>query len=236
METLAIIAYRQPVTRGDIEDVRGVGGLDPDHPGARDARLDRRRRPPRNPRPAGALRHHHASSSTTSACARWRSCRRSRRSPRPSSSRWFPLPNPKPKPQSAKKNPSSSPPPAPTAERVQKLLAAAGLGSRREIETWIEAGRVSVNGKVAKLGDRATPAGCGPGGRESRFARPSAAQARVLLYHKPVGELVTRSDPQGRRNGVRSAAAGPLGCGRAGWTSTARACCCSPTPASLPTA
>ena len=77
------------------------------------------------------------------------------------------------------------------------MLAAAGLGSRREIETWIEAGRVSVNGQVAKLGDRATP-------RDSILvdgrpvARPQTAAPRVLLYHKPVGELVTRSDPQGR--------------------------------------
>lgn len=81
---------------------------------------------------------------------------------------------------------------------MQKLLAAAGLGSRREIETWIEAGRVTVNGNVAKLGDRA-----GPGDRvlvDDRPVEPSRSQApRVLLYHKPVGELVTRSDPQGRR-------------------------------------
>jgi len=77
------------------------------------------------------------------------------------------------------------------------LLAAAGLGSRREIETWIEAGRVTLNGKVAKLGDRA-------GASDSilvdgkAVAKPSTSQARVLLYHKPVGQLVTRSDPQGR--------------------------------------
>jgi len=76
-------------------------------------------------------------------------------------------------------------------------LAAAGLGSRREIETWIEAGRVTLNGKVAKLGDRAS-------GSDSilvdgkAVAKPSTSRARVLLYHKPVGQLVTRSDPQGR--------------------------------------
>ena len=80
---------------------------------------------------------------------------------------------------------------------MQKLLAAAGLGSRREIETWIEAGRVSVNGNVAKLGDRATPADAVLVDGKP-VSRPSPAQARVLLYHKPVGQLVTRSDPQGR--------------------------------------
>lgn len=78
------------------------------------------------------------------------------------------------------------------------MLAAAGLGSRREIETWIEAGRVAVNGKVAQLGDRAAPGDAIlVDGRP--FVRPETSQARVLLYHKPVGELVTRSDPQGRK-------------------------------------
>lgn len=78
------------------------------------------------------------------------------------------------------------------------MLAAAGLGSRREIETWIEAGRVCVNGKTAKLGDRAAASDSitvdgKPVGRAA-----AAAQPRVLAYHKPVGELVTRSDPEGR--------------------------------------
>lgn len=77
------------------------------------------------------------------------------------------------------------------------MLAAAGLGSRREIETWIEAGRVSVNGKVAKLGDRAAPSDAILVDGKA-VARPSDAPPRVLLYHKPVGQLVTRSDPQGR--------------------------------------
>jgi 23S rRNA pseudouridine2605 synthase len=77
------------------------------------------------------------------------------------------------------------------------LLAAAGLGSRREIEGWIAAGRVTVNGNVAKLGDRAGAADVvavdGNAVEQARKADP-----RVLLYYKPVGELVTRSDPEGR--------------------------------------
>ena len=77
------------------------------------------------------------------------------------------------------------------------MLAAAGLGSRREIETWIEAGRVTVNGKVAQLGDRAAP-GDAILVDGKPVARPATSPPRVLLYHKPVGELVTRSDPQGR--------------------------------------
>ena len=81
---------------------------------------------------------------------------------------------------------------------MQKILAAAGLGSRREIEGWIAAGRVSVNGARVELGARALT------GDEIRVdgkpvATPKAEKARVLLYHKPLGELVTRSDPQGRR-------------------------------------
>ena len=87
--------------------------------------------------------------------------------------------------------------PEPTAERLQKLLAAAGLGSRREIERWIAAGRVTLNGQVAKLGDRAAP-GDAVAVDGKPFESPQKTTARVLLYHKPVGELVTRSDPEGR--------------------------------------
>lgn len=89
------------------------------------------------------------------------------------------------------------------AERIQKLLAAAGFGSRRGIEEWLAAGRIRVNGRVAGLGDRAEP-----GDRIELDGRPlewvdvpdrkqSSAPA-VLLYHKPVGEVTTRRDPQGR--------------------------------------
>ncbi|MGQ0545762.1 MAG: pseudouridine synthase [Betaproteobacteria bacterium] len=100
-----------------------------------------------------------------------------------------------PVPPTPKKSPP--PPPAPGAERLQKLLAAAGLGSRREIEQWIAAGRVTVDGKVAGLGQRALPTQEIAVDGKRVGARTSAA-ARVLIYHKPVGELVTRSDPEGR--------------------------------------
>jgi 23S rRNA pseudouridine2605 synthase len=106
-------------------------------------------------------------------------------------------------PPSGPKTPSSSrlPQPEPTVdprgERLQKLLAAAGLGSRREIEGWIEAGRVTLGGRVAKLGDRALPADAIAVDGKS-VTRAAAAAPRVLLYHKPVGEMVTRHDP-GRR-------------------------------------
>lgn len=88
------------------------------------------------------------------------------------------------------------------AERIQKLLAAAGLGSRRGIEGWLADGRLKVNGKVARLGDRAEPSDRFELDGQVLVLRAQAAQGSgapaVLLYHKPVGEVTTRHDPQGR--------------------------------------
>jgi len=78
------------------------------------------------------------------------------------------------------------------------VLAAAGLGSRREIEGWISAGRLRLNGETAKLGDRAGPADVVELDGRRVELRAAAAQPRVLLYYKPEGEMVTRSDPGGR--------------------------------------
>jgi 23S rRNA pseudouridine2605 synthase len=93
-------------------------------------------------------------------------------------------------------------PPTPSSsqagERLQKLLAAAGFGSRREIETWISAGRVTVRGQVAKLGDRAVPGEIILLDGKPVMTAAKQSQPRVILYHKPVGELVTRKDPEGR--------------------------------------
>lgn len=83
--------------------------------------------------------------------------------------------------------------------RIQKLLATAGIGSRRQVEEWIREGRIAVAGRVAKLGDRA-----GPGdevrldGRKLDLGPPQPAARQVLLYHKPMGEVTTRRDPQRR--------------------------------------
>ncbi|MDD3354476.1 MAG: pseudouridine synthase [Zoogloea sp.] len=83
-------------------------------------------------------------------------------------------------------------------QRLHKVLAAAGVGSRREIEEWIVAGLISVNGEPADVGQKV-----GPGDRVRingklmpiRFA---PRVPRVLLYHKPEGEIVSRDDPEGR--------------------------------------
>lgn len=83
--------------------------------------------------------------------------------------------------------------------RLQKFLANAGLGSRREIEGWISEGRVKVNGQVAKLGDRATitdkiTVDDKPVGQK----RLEGVLSRVIIYNKPEGEIVSRDDPEGR--------------------------------------
>ncbi len=83
-------------------------------------------------------------------------------------------------------------------EKLQKLLANAGLGSRRQLETFIEQGRVKVNGELAKLGDRATTNDTiclddEPVQLVKRF------KTRVLVYNKPVGEVCSRADEKDRQ-------------------------------------
>ena len=84
-------------------------------------------------------------------------------------------------------------------ERIQKVLARAGLGSRREVERWIREGRVTVNNRPAELGQQIDPS-CqvAVDGRSVALASTPSAPARILLYHKPVGQICSRDDPQGR--------------------------------------
>src|SRR5690606_6123064 len=85
------------------------------------------------------------------------------------------------------------------SEKLQKVLARSGYGSRRELESIIAAGRVSVNGQVATLGERIdTNAVVRIDGREVNIKQPEDVVCRVLMYHKPEGELCTRRDPEGR--------------------------------------
>ena len=84
-------------------------------------------------------------------------------------------------------------------ERLQKWLANRGYGSRRQLEGWIKEGRITVNGTVAELGVKVTG--------DERIAidgkplrqRNVDVKTRTLMYHKPPGEICTRSDPEGRR-------------------------------------
>ncbi len=82
-------------------------------------------------------------------------------------------------------------------ERVQKLIAAAGLASRRKAETWIADGRVTINGRVASLGDRADAERdrIEVEGRVLRLEQPKV----YLLLNKPTGYVTTARDPQGRK-------------------------------------
>ena len=81
-------------------------------------------------------------------------------------------------------------------ERIQKLLAAAGLCSRRTAEEWIAAGRVTVNGRRVHVGDKADPEtdDIRVDGRPLR----GAAQHVYLMLHKPRGYVTTLSDERGR--------------------------------------
>jgi len=85
-------------------------------------------------------------------------------------------------------------------ERLQKLLANAGMGSRRQIEGWIREGRVQVNGVTARLGDRAgLEDQITVDGRPVSGKKLAANERHVILYNKPEGEVVTRNDPEGRK-------------------------------------
>jgi len=85
------------------------------------------------------------------------------------------------------------------SDKLQKLLAHAGLGSRREIEVWISDGRITVNGKRAKLGDRAAASDrILIDGKLQALSSRRDQNVKALLYHKPEGEICSRKDPKGR--------------------------------------
>lgn len=112
------------------------------------------------------------------------------------------------------RTPSSRPPAAPSGraarrmqpvteqvlveERLQKALASAGLGSRREMETWISEGRVQVNGETALLGSKVSARDIIKVSGKRVYIRFEDKRTRVLIYHKAEGEIVSRDDPAGR--------------------------------------
>ena len=84
-------------------------------------------------------------------------------------------------------------------ERIQKLLARAGIGSRREIEGWMEAGRLLVNGQPVAPGQKATVEDRFElDGKRLEVSGAAEVMRRVLIYNKPEGEVTTRKDPEGR--------------------------------------
>jgi 23S rRNA pseudouridine2605 synthase len=86
----------------------------------------------------------------------------------------------------------------PSDEKLQKVLARAGIGSRREMERAIEAGQVKVNDKIAKLGDRVMAQDKIFVNGQRVVLRSELTRRRVILYNKPEGEICSRSDPEGR--------------------------------------
>jgi len=89
--------------------------------------------------------------------------------------------------------------PEPQGEKLQKVLARAGLGSRRELEHWITDGRITVNGVVAKLGDRVlTGQDIRVDGHSLSAGARHGTRRRVILYSKPEGQVCTMADPEGR--------------------------------------
>lgn len=87
---------------------------------------------------------------------------------------------------------------APGAQKLQKILAQAGMGSRRDMEELIKSGRVTVNGQVAELGTRVSETDVLRVDRKNVRVRSAEKMPRIMLYHKPEGEIVSRDDPDGR--------------------------------------
>lgn len=84
-------------------------------------------------------------------------------------------------------------------EKLQKVLARSGLGSRRDMEKFIAEGRITVNGQIAKLGDRiGEDDNVLVNGSPIELRAASDRQARVLIYNKPEGEICSARDPEGR--------------------------------------
>jgi 23S rRNA pseudouridine2605 synthase len=84
-----------------------------------------------------------------------------------------------------------------SGDRVQKVLARAGIASRRAAEGYIREGRVTINGRVAELGDRVHP-GSDAVKVDGKLVRPRARH-RYLILNKPAGYVTTVSDPEGRK-------------------------------------
>jgi len=86
------------------------------------------------------------------------------------------------------------------AERIQKVLANAGLGSRRQLEVWIKEGRVKVNGRLAVIGEKISERDkIHLDGKPVRLNKVSPTSVKIIAYYKPAGEICTRDDPERRK-------------------------------------
>jgi 23S rRNA pseudouridine2605 synthase len=266
LETLAIIAYRQPVTRGDIEEIRGVavnsnviktleerGWIDPvgyrDTPGrpalfattkkflddlglrsvselppleqisqtlelnmktkrtpfrqSKTGATQKRAEKPVDRTPEGCWPPGEAPAGSGPEAPRARGPRRDAPegpgAPVPAAPRRKPAPNTGGRANRGSVARDGRPLAEAKPERLQKVLAQAGIGSRREMEEWIAAGRISVNGVTAHLGQSVVPTDkIKIGGRLVNVRFTTTKTPRVVMYHKPEGEIVSRDDPEGR--------------------------------------
>lgn len=125
------------------------------------------------------------------------------------------------------------------SEKLQKILARSGVGSRREMETWISAGRVTIDGKLATLGDRVLPTqAVRVDGHPVKLASEAEQICRVIAYHKPEGEICSvpiRKVVQPCSTAYQKFVI-HAGLPYAGLISTPQVCCCSPPMVNLPTA
>ncbi len=87
-------------------------------------------------------------------------------------------------------------------ERVQKVLAAAGHGSRREIERWIQAQRLCINGRVAQLGDTVVGSELFTLDGRRLLLRPMRESHRHIIYNKPGDEITSQSDPENSKRAM----------------------------------
>lgn len=94
--------------------------------------------------------------------------------------------------------PARKQPQVPKSQKLQKVLAQSGLGSRRAMEELIKSGKVKVNDEVATVGQRVTTEDLIQVGRRRIQFKVTSRLPRVILYHKPEGEIVSRDDPKGR--------------------------------------
>jgi len=85
-------------------------------------------------------------------------------------------------------------------EKLQKVIARTGIASRREAERLIADGKIKVNGKLATIGDRVCESDrIEVDGKRIKFSLGEDFKTRVIIYHKPEGEITSRHDPEGRK-------------------------------------